>query len=197
MKFFSALFIWICLLTGTVFAQEGGFSVEPDTVEQIDGYVPTAPKARMFAGRPGKAALYSLILPGAGQVYNQKYWKVPLVWGAVGGTGWVMVDNAKKYRLFRDIYRDRLIADMEDMPHTDDYTFLSNEQIRNERERWNRFRQMSIFIFALSWIANSAEAFVDAHLLDFDTSDDLSIEFRPADYDPAIAAVQTGIIIRF
>jgi hypothetical protein len=197
MKYTGILVSLLGLMSISALAQDGGFAVEPDTVEQIDGYVVKAPKARMFTGRPGKAALYSLILPGAGQIYNKRFWKVPLVWGAVGGVGFVMVDNTKQYKLFRDIYRDRLIADMEDMPYADDYTFLNNEQIRNERERWNRYRQMSIVFFALSWIANSAEAFVDAHLMEFDTSDDLTIQLRPADFDPAIATVQTGIVVKF
>lgn len=158
----------------------GGFYPELDTVPEIDyEYVPTT-KAKIFAGRPGKAALYSLILPGAGQAYNKKYWQVPIVWAGVGTAGGIMIFNIDQYNKFRDAYRERLIAEMEDRDPTDDYVGqYTTPNLLNLRDQSNRYRQMSIFIFALAWIANSAQAYVGAHLKEFDVSDDLSLEFRP------------------
>ena len=185
-----------------------GFYPEPDTVPEIEvDYVPTV-KANIFAGRPGRAALYSLILPGAGQAYNKKYWQVPIVWAGVGTAGGIMYWNNMNYKVYRDGYRERLLADLEDRDPVEDFeTFgrATNEQIRNERDRWNRFRQMSIFAFALTWIANSAHAFVGAHLKDFDISDDLSIQIAPfsgsSDYGYGITSysspVSTGVVLRF
>lgn len=157
-----------------------GFYPELDTIPDVDyEYVPTE-KANIFAGRPGRAALYSLILPGAGQAYNKKYWQVPIVWAGVGTAGAFMVGNGRQYRGFRDAYRERLIADLEDRDPMDDYVGkFSTPSLLNLRDQSNRYRQMSIFIFALAWIANSAQAFVGAHLKEFDVSDDLSLEFVP------------------
>lgn len=161
--------------------QSGGFYAEPDTVPEIEyEYVPTE-KANIFAGRPGKAALYSLILPGAGQAYNKKYWQVPIVWAGVYTVGFFMSENTKSYKKYRDAYRERLLAALEERPPIEDeeFTGARDEQIRNERDRWDRYRQMTIFGFALVWIANSAQAYVGAHLKEFDVSDDLSLEFVP------------------
>jgi hypothetical protein len=103
-----ALIFWVSC--GLNAQQTGGFYPETDTVPELDvDYIPKV-KTRMFAGRPGKAALYSLIIPGAGQAYNKKYWQVPIVWGAVGTVGYFVIDNSKEYRDLRDAYRERLIA---------------------------------------------------------------------------------------
>jgi len=191
-------------------AQEGGFYPEPDTVQDIDvEYVPKI-KAKIFSGRPGKAALYSLILPGAGQVYNKKYWQVPIVWAGVGTAGGVMIDNVKTYGYYRDGYHESLRAEIEGtvpiipdgLPKTvrQNLERGTSEQIKNIRDQYNRFRQISIFAFALTWIANSAQAYVGAHLKDFDVSDDLSIEFVPltgSDVFNSPMPISTGVILRF
>jgi hypothetical protein len=188
------------VFTGLSAQQTGGFYAVPDTVPELDvDYIPKV-KSRMFAGRPGKAALFSLILPGAGQAYNGKYWQVPIVWAGVGTVGYFMVENSKTYRGYRDAYRERLLSDETGQPPTDPYPGSSAEQIRNERDRWNRFRQLTIIGFAATWIANSAHAFVDAHLTDFDVSEDLSLEIIPFSgssqlSDPGV--VSAGIVLRF
>lgn len=178
-------------------AQVGGFADEPDTIAQSEIPDIDVPRSRMFSGRPGKAALFSLIIPGAGQIYNKRYWKAPLVWGAVGGVGAWMLYNIDEYKYLRDVYRDRLIADMEGIDPTDDLLHLTTNQVKGFRDQYDRYRQMSIFIFAMTWIANSAEAFVDAHLKDFDVSDDISIRFNAVDPKGSIAAVQMGVTITF
>ncbi len=186
----------------------GGFYPEPDTVPDIEfEYVPTV-KTNMFAGRPGRAALYSLILPGAGQAYNKKYWQVPIVWAGVGTVGYFMFDNIDTYKLYRDAYRERLLAELEmrePIENTLIFGRATTDQIRNERDRWNRFRQMTIFAFALTWVANSAQAFVGAHLKDFDISDDLSLEILPFSAPPDdnvsitnyTTPISAGVIIKF
>lgn len=186
-----------------------GFSVQPDTVPELDAdieYVPQKQKANLFKGKPGRAALYSLILPGAGQVYNGKVWKVPLVYGVLGSTGYFVFYNSNEYKLFRDAYISRLTAIEEGVTPTDpfyeghpDYGVQSPEGIRLYRNEYNRLRQISIFVFALAWIANSAEAFVDAHLTDFDVTDDLTFRLNmPSDQEfSAGSIVQVGLCYKF
>lgn len=179
-----------------------GFSVVSDTLPDIDIEYVKGPKANLFGGRPGKAALYSLMLPGAGQAYNKKYWQVPIVWAGMATAGGIMINNIGEYNYYRDAYRERLIAEMEGRP-SDGFPELdrfSNEQIRNQRNVWDRYRQISIFAFAFTWIANSAHAYVSTHLRDFDISDDLTLSIMPFSHDlPSMsqAPVIAGVMVRF
>lgn len=199
------LFLLLMVFVGSLElgAQNTGFYAVPDTVQDVDiEYIP-GEKAKIFSGRPGRAALYSLILPGAGQAYNEKYWQVPIVWGVVGTVGVFMDKNIKEYKKLRDHYHDGLVAEIngtEPPAPLKGYIGLSNAQIKNERDKWNRYRQTMIFAFSLTWIANSAQAYVGAHLKDFDVSDDLSIQFMPImsgdEFDP-VSTVASGVIVRF
>ncbi|MDX1407830.1 MAG: DUF5683 domain-containing protein [Saprospiraceae bacterium] len=188
-------------------AQEEGFAVEPDTVAvapdvPLDG---EQQKARLFAGRPGRAALYSLIIPGAGQIYNKRWWKAPLVWGGVGTAIAVVGYNTGQYQCYRDAYIERLTTDDAGLEpqdkfnglHPDFPLLVSADQIRTYRDRFNRFRQTSIIVLGLVWVAQSAEAFVDAHLREFDISDDLTLHLRPALIDTATGTLKSGIVISF
>src|SRR5687767_12908402 len=65
-------------------------------------------KGSIFSGRPGKALLLSLAIPGAGQIYNKSYLRVPFVWGAVGGMGYLLRENSRAYQCFRDAYIDKI-----------------------------------------------------------------------------------------
>ena len=171
--------------TGVV-GPETGFTVGPDTVPEVDAdFVPTE-KVKLFSGRPGKAALYSLILPGAGQAYNGKYWQVPIVWGAVGGMGYLVIENTKMYNGYKEAYRDYLIAEMEGTAPEIDPKFDGGgaQQTLNYRNQWNRYRQLAIIGFAAVWLAQSAQAYVSAHLQQFDIGDDLSMQIIPSATEP-------------
>ena len=186
----------IMMIPAVASSQEGGFSIPPDTLAfseppPYSDVKEKAPKNRLFSGRPGKAALYSLILPGAGQIYNKKYWKAPIVWGALGGMGYWMYFNIDQYNDYGSRYEQALKdgADPEGQ-----YT---TEQLRLLRNQANKNRQLSIFLFALTWVANSVEAFTDAHMMEFDVNEDLSIVITPAYYDAYAGTTGIGVAIRF
>ena len=180
------------------FGQVDGFSVEPDTVQTADDEIQTVegPKANIFEGPPGRAALYSIIAPGAGQIYNGSYWKAPIVWGLVGTMGTVMAFNINQYKEFDSRYTDALKAEMNGEPNPDP-AGLSSDQLFDLRTQTNKNRQLSIVLFSLVWIGNSVEAYVDAHLKEFDVSDDLSIRLKPIKFDGGPSIACTGITIRF
>jgi hypothetical protein len=125
----------------------------------------------LFSGTPGKAFLYSLVLPGAGQAYNKRYWKIPIVYAALGTTGYLLWDNLNTFNQYDDAYKLRV--DMGDSAD-DIFPQLSREQVRSNRELVRKRVQQSYIGLGLIYFLGAAEAFVDNHLLSFDMSDDLS-----------------------
>jgi Family of unknown function (DUF5683) len=194
---FLISFIFI-LIAGSGISQRGGFSMEPDTVETIDDDVPVVegPKANIFEGPPGRAALYSLIVPGTGQIYNGSYWKAPIVWGVIGTMGTVVAFNINQFNDFDSRYTIALTNEMAGEPNTDPQG-LSSTQLFNLRTQANKNKQLSIVLFSFLWLGNSIEAYVDAHLREFDVSDDLSIRLKPIKFGGGPSIAQTGISIRF
>ena len=88
--------LFICLTSQTIVGQVTVDSISADTM------VPHKKKGSIFSGRPGKSMLMSLVVPGAGQIYNKSYLRVPFVWGAVGGMGYLVHYNTQKYNCLRD-----------------------------------------------------------------------------------------------
>ena len=180
-----------------VHSQVSGFSAQPDTVvyeEELPDV--DAPKANIFEGKPGRAALYSLIVPGAGQIYNKSYRKAPIVWGVMGAMGTIVGFNSRQYKDFDARYEATLTAEMEGLQNPDP-NGLSSSQLFDLRTEANKNRQFSIVIMSFVWLGQSIEAYVDAHLKEFDVGDDLSIQFRPIGLGEGLALAQTGVVFRF
>ena len=122
---------------------------------------------------PAKAAFYSALLPGLGQAYNKKYWKMPLVYGAMGTSIYFYSTNNTKYHEFRDVYKRRLAG------YTDDnYRFLSDDRLINAQRFYQKNRDLSALITAAFYVLNIVDANVDAHLKQFNVDDNLT--FQPA-----------------
>lgn len=123
---------------------------------------------------PWKAAVMSACLPGLGQMYNGKWWKVPIVWGGLGTIGYFMIDSHINYIDFRDAYRNRVngIATPYDGIYTD-------QGLIAQRDVYRRNRDLLIIIGSVVWVLNIVDATVDAHLSSFDVSKDLSMKIRP------------------
>ena len=191
----------IILLPCISFAQvEPGFEVDTDTLETIDAVIPKAEKSSLFTGRPGRATLYSLILPGSGQVYNKQYVKAPLAAGAVFGMGLVVQYNTEQYKRFKTAYMMRIDSENAEEEPTDEFANIIStaEGIKAWRDRYDRYRQTSLVGLVLVWVANSAEAFVSAHLKDFDVSDDISkVRIRPRLYNQDVGGLAFGISMHF
>lgn len=126
---------------------------------------------------PKKAALFSALLPGAGQAYNRKYWKMPLIYAGFAGLGYAIQFNNKKYALYRDAYRLRVDSD----PNTIDAFdgLYSNTDLVTLKNSYHRYRDLSIIGAVALYFLNIIDANVDAHLFTFDVSDDLSFNFQP------------------
>ena len=123
---------------------------------------------------PMRASLYSAILPGMGQVYNGKWWKVPVIWGLLGtGAGFVIHYN-NEHKEFRGYYLDKLYGNPIENPAINN---LSLEQLANIQDDRKRSRDYAIALTALAYILNIVDATVDAHLYGIKKDPDLS--FKP------------------
>jgi hypothetical protein len=138
---------------------------------------------------PKKAMVYSLILPGAGQFYNGRWWKTPLVYGAIGGTLAVAINNQQNYRIFQEAY----LLKLQQQTHRFSGTVLDDSRrLRVFRDRFDKGRQ-SWYIFSVAvYGLQAVEALVDAHLQDFDVSEDLSIQLKPTLSLPALGPPMPG-----
>ena len=116
---------------------------------------------------PSKAAFYSAVLPGLGQIYNKKYWKVPIVYGALGIGVYFYVDNNNLYNEFRTAYKSRIAGrpDIYD-GNTDGKPYISNDGMVRAQNILRKNRDLSLFITIGLYILNIVEANVDAHLPD-------------------------------
>lgn len=122
---------------------------------------------------PTKAGLYSAVLPGLGQYYNKKYWKIPIVWGAIGTGVGVTLWNDKQYRRYRDAY----VAQLNGLPHEfSDIPGITKEALGRTQDRMKRQRDYSIAVTGLVYILNIMDAVVDAHLYEQKNDPDLAIK---------------------
>jgi hypothetical protein len=143
---------------------------------------------------PAKASLLSAVLPGAGQVYNRKYWKVPVIYAAFAGLGYLAKWNHDRYDTFRSAYRFRVDGNPET---TDDFTDLYSENdLKLLRDYYRRNRDLSLIFAGLVYVLNIVDASVDAHLFHFDVSDNLSMNLTPT-VVPFAPKPLTGINLGF
>lgn len=138
---------------------------------------------------PAKAAFYSAVLPGLGQAYNKKYWKIPLVYGAIGTSLYFYIDNNKKYHQYRDAYKSRLEGYT-----TDDLAFLDNNRLIAGQKFYQRNRDLSALFVLAFYALNIIDANVDAALIQFNVDENLSI--RPVLY-PNDVTLKTNVGLTF
>ncbi len=139
---------------------------------------------------PRFAALASAIIPGAGQVYNRKYWKVPIVYAGLATAGYFAVFNANVYYTVRNNLNSRVAGDTIPSPqflilnnivskttvNLNDFSFDDLIQLEDD---YRKYFTLSIIAGGIVYILNILDAVVDAHLYHFDVSDDLSLDVHP------------------
>jgi hypothetical protein len=185
-SFWLCLLIWVglsTLLSGKVHAQIVVDSLQKKPIILQTPITPlpeaTIPKSKPLAFKPSptKAALSALIFPGGGQLYNRKWWKVPIVFAGFGTLGYIIVDNNKKYKLYRDAYIERYKGDKSEASLYEQFPFI--DQLRIRREFWRRNRDFSIILTSLFYGITILDATVDAHLYNFNVTDDLDGSIKP------------------
>ncbi len=164
----SKLFHIFFLLGTVLFAQTSdSLSVEKerliiakDTV--TEPYEPLA---------PSRAAFYSAVVPGLGQAYNKSYWKIPIVYAGIGTGIYFYLQNTDDYNRFRDAYKRRLAGFTDD-----EFQGISDDRLIDAQRTASRNRDVSIIVSIAFYILNIIDANVDAHLRQYNVSEDLSLQ---------------------
>jgi hypothetical protein len=124
---------------------------------------------------PKRAGLYSAIIPGAGQVYTKKYWKVPIIYAGLITSAYYIKENQDLYNLYKNTYLNRLSGNRND----EFSTTYTDANLVTLTEHYRRNREVSALLFTLTYVLNIVDASVSAHLFDYDVSEDISLHFQP------------------
>lgn len=156
----------LLLLPVSLFAQQTKEEEKKDTLQAK----PVMPY-KYDALAPSKAAFYSGIFPGLGQIYNKKYWKVPLVWGGIGIGVYSYTWNNGKYHEYRNAYKALLAG----KTLTGDLEGLDEKRLISAQKYHQRNRDLSALVSVGLYLLNILDANVDAHLKQFNVDDNLSL----------------------
>ncbi|KAA9041134.1 hypothetical protein FW778_03600 [Ginsengibacter hankyongi] len=179
---FGAFFFLFIICDTKIFAQQKEDTVILKENTSIDTTGKKVPAASVVKKKynPKVATFRSAVLPGWGQAYNRKYWKIPIIYGALGTTAGVFFFNLKTYKRLRQavILRSDTILSNDNQVYKD-FINLSTESIRSYRNEYRQNIDYSVLFFMLFWGLNVVDATVDAHLKSFDVSPDISMKIRP------------------
>lgn len=174
-------------------------SFESIDVQSIAGQIDTSSikMKPQFKPNPKKAVIYSAIFPGLGHIYNRKYWKLPLVYGAYLGCAYAISWNGNQYNGYRKAYRD--ISDKD--PDTNSWINYQRggnpnpyewtesdkvnlkERLKRGKDIYRRYRDLSYIVTVGVYALTMIDAYVDAQLFNFDISQDLSMQVEPVVFD--------------
>lgn len=157
-----AVFVLLAFSNKASFAQVQGDTVSIEFNEKL----PKDPKV---------ATILSAVFPGAGQVYNEKVWKLPIIYGGIATNLYFIEFNNRRYQLFRDELRK---FDQGDPALS--FPNLNRDALARNVDFWRRNRDLNFVVFGVIYLLNIVDAQVDAHLSGFDISDDIGMIFEPS-----------------
>ncbi len=171
-----------------------------DSIQQAQN-LPVIPKER-FIPDSRKSVWLALVFPGGGQIYNRKYWKLPIVYGGFVGCAYALTWNNRMYKDYSQAYLDI----MDDDENTKSYEeFLPpgydissrmdyyKELFRKRKDIYRRYRDLSIFCFIGVYVLSVIDAYCDAELSDFDISKDLGLKINPVMFNDSHTAVPNAV----
>lgn len=189
---FRVLFVMV-ILTSPLWAQEDSIRmVQPDKTTDLSDTVLIQSYARRF--NPARASLFAAVLPGLGQVYNKKYWKLPLVYGGFAAIGYGL-------NFYQDLYKDykRQLFYILENDAAESLEGYTEDQLRPAIEQARHERDFMIILMAGMYILQIIDAHVDAHLKEFDVNPNLQVRMRPMLRSDFLAGRQAGfsVTLRF
>jgi len=140
---------------------------------------------------PAKAAFYSAIVPGLGQIYNGKYWKLPIVYAAIGTTTYFYIDNNNQYKKYRNAFKQRLTGQEDEF-----FDVLTDQNLIDAQKLFRKNRDLSLLFVVGAYVLNIVDANVDAHLQQFNVSENLSLKPQ-AEQDFFTGELRYGLSLNF
>lgn len=189
MKQTLTLFFFVFILHLSLRAQEAKDSIDvtKPTITELDETDTVRIESYAKRFNPAKASLYAAVLPGLGQIYNKKYWKLPLVYGGMFATGYAI----NYYQgLYKD-YKEQLFYILETGAEESEQGF-TEDQIRPAIDQARRERDFFILVMAGIYILQIVDAHVDAHLKEFDVNPNLQVKFSPIFKSDMLLGNQAG-----
>jgi len=126
-----------------------------------------------------KASIYSAILPGLGQAYNHKYWKIPIIYAGFGAFAYFIHQNNTEYQKFKEAYLWKVSGDTIPIDNEYIYKYQTTDQLVNGKNYYLRNLELTCILTGVWYILNILDATVDAHLMDYDINEDLSVHLQP------------------
>ncbi len=190
----------VVAMPDTMLVQRADSAVQGLTPMTIDSLADRALKAlrpRTFQPDPIRSQWVAMVLPGGGQIYNKKYWKLPIIYGGFLGCAYALSWNNQMLRDYSQAYLDIMDSD----PNTKSYEKMLplgyditpridqfKEIFKNKKNYYRKYRDMSILAFAAVYVIGIIDAYVDAELSSFDISPDLSLRMSPRAIDTSPTA---------
>lgn len=168
-------------------AMDSAARIDADAIPQDK--VQHAVERKQFVPNPTKATWLALVAPGGGQIYNRKYWKLPIFYGGFAGCTYALTWNNRMYKDYSAAYKDAVNGNWSSKSITDllpaNYLRRTSESqvtevLRKRKDLYRRYRDMSIFAFIGVYLLSVVDAYVDAELSNFDITPDLSMSIEPA-----------------
>lgn len=191
-------FLYIFFLGfATALSAQVSDSLAIKTNEQLVVIDSLLPKEEYNPLAPARAAFYSAVVPGLGQVYNKQYWKIPIIYAGMAAGVYFYKQQDDDYTRFRDAYKRRLAG------YTDDEFYgvgttpeVSNERLINAQKSAQKNKSISIIVTVAFYLLNVVDANVDAHLKQYDVSEDLSLQPN-LEVNPYNAQTQYGMSLTY
>lgn len=187
------LILFISLFTHPVLSQTTPKPSPDDSV-----YTPISPKEqeqkKLANQEANKAALMSALVPGLGQIHNKKYWKLPIIYGGGATFGYFIYYHKSNWTTYQDAYDDRLNGIALTDPELDQY---STDQLKVLRDDSRRYFQMNVFFAVGLYTLNIVDAYVDAHLKEFDVNESLALRVKPFFYTTNYSHLAHGLTFSF
>lgn len=165
--FISALVVLIFSIQG--FSQQDSTKTETKDILLVK-------KSKYNALSPSKAAFYSAVFPGMGQIYNKKYWKAPIVWAVLGTSTSIYLFNNSEYKRYRRAFRQRASGLQDEFTLDNGTEVISTDGLISAQRTLRNNRDLSLISTVLIYVLQIVEASVNAHLLQFDTGKNLSVK---------------------
>jgi hypothetical protein len=173
----TKLLICLLLLAGIWSRAQENDSTAVDKKEEVEVAADQLIRQPYDPLAPSKAAFYSAVLPGLGQVYNKKYWKIPIIYAGMATGIYFYIQNNNDYNRFRDAYKRRLAGFTDDEFYgPGENPVISNDRLIDAQKSAQRNRNISILVAIGFYALNIVDANVDAHLRQYNVSEDLSLQ---------------------